>query len=240
MQLQTMEWWSRNAQQLQINYRWFRPVIIGLITFNLVASSPLYSADQFTTAQCAQLSQALDDNRDEQRTGYALRDSERIKDEELQLEKQLRTYCESPISVELSAHPYGKTARRGAKRASSIAAITKRGNALISELKKARSNETKSSNKRQAQGKVAAGSDRAGLRGTLSPQAQHRHFLASLVELRTPYDGEQQQAWLAWYQEPCWCYGVKVTKQIVACVNKRQKAQEQFEAWWQRQNLSDQ
>ena len=238
MQLQTMEWWSRSAQQLHFNYSWLKPITIGVITLNLVASSPLHSADQFTTAQCAQLSQAFEYNRDEQRTGYALRDAERIKDEELQLEKQIRTYCESPISVELLPKPLGRHGRNRSKSGSS--AIAKGSTTFLSEVNKARASDVKSANKRQNQGKIAAGSDRAGLRGTMSPQAQHRHFLASLVELRTPYDGEQQQAWLAWYQEPYWCYGVKVTKQIVACVNKRQKAQEQFEAWWQRQNLSDQ
>jgi hypothetical protein len=238
MQLQTMDYWSRKAQKLRFNYQWLKPVIIGLISINLVASHPLHSADQFTTAQCAQLSQALDDNRDEQRTGYALRDSERIKDEELQFEKQIRTYCESPVSVEVMPMPNGKFGRRSAHRTPSVDTSTKRGNPLLAELKKAREKAAKLAEKNQ--GKVAAGSDRAGLRGTLSPQAQHRHFLASLVELRTPYNGAQQQAWLAWYQEPYWCYGVKMTKQIVACVNKRQKAQEQFEDWWQRQNLSDQ
>jgi hypothetical protein len=238
MQLQTMELWSRSAQQIRLNDKWLKPLVIALFGLNLVASSPLQSAEQFTEAQCAQISQALENNRDEQRTGYALRDSERIKDEELQLEKQYRTYCESPIRAETMPwlqRKSGRHATNSATKSPSMKALASRGRDLINEFAK-----TAKANQRKDQGKVSAGSDHAGLRGTMSPQAQHRHFIASLVELRTPYNGAQQQAWLAWYQEPYWCYGVKITSQIVACVNKRQKAQEQFEDWWQRQNLSDQ
>ncbi len=238
MQLQTMAWWPQSTHITLINYQWLKPTIITLFALTLVASTALHSAEQFTEAQCGQLSQALENNRDGQRSGYALRDSERIKEEELMLEKQLRTYCESPIKTEATPSYRNKSERSRAQTSSqSLAALAKRGEDLIQKFKKANAARHQ---KAQDQGKITAGSDRAGLRGTMSPQAQHRHFLASLVELRTPYDGVKQQAWLAWYQEPYWCYGVKVTKQIVACVDRRQQAQDQFEAWWQRQNLSDQ
>ncbi len=232
MQLQAMEWWSRSAQQFHLTTGWLKPLIIGLLTFNLIASSPVQSVEQLTLAQCEQLDQALESNRDEQRAGYALRDSERIKDEELQLEKQLRTYCESPVSAETTFLPLPKASRRSAK--TSLAKTDAKQHPKLTK------SQNKASKINKDQGKVASGSEQAGLRGALSPQAQHRHFLASLVELRTPYAGAQQQAWLAWYQEPYWCYGVKMTAKIVACVNKRQHAQEQFEKWWQSQNLSDQ
>lgn len=62
----------------------------------------------------------------------------------------------------------------------------------------------------------------------------------SSVRLAAPYQGKQQQAWLAFYQSPFYCYNVRSTVRIRQCVEQRQAAQRQFERQWHLQNLSDQ
>ena len=67
-------------------------------------------------------------------------------------------------------------------------------------------------------------------------------FLTSAVEIKAPYQGQQLIAWLGYYQEPRFCYGVRTTSVIVECATRRQQAMQQFEREWQQQpaNLSDQ
>jgi hypothetical protein len=67
-------------------------------------------------------------------------------------------------------------------------------------------------------------------------------FFASTIEVKAPYQGKQLSAWLGYYQEPRFCYGVRTTSVIVECATRRQQAMQQFEQeWHQRQvNLSDQ
>ncbi len=208
------------------------------------AIPPLQAAEALNEQQCAQLNYALQNNRERQRNGYRLRDAELIKDEELQLEKQLRTYCQNTEISQLQLPQLNKVGRLLPNRLkSSFSNLAKTKTRLVKEpsaTSELNHHAQQTQRNTKSQSDVGAGANRAGLRGTLMPQAQHRHFLASLLEIRTPYSGEQQQAWLVWYQEPYWCYGVKVTSQIVDCVDKRQKAQAQFERWWQQQNLSDQ
>jgi hypothetical protein len=67
-------------------------------------------------------------------------------------------------------------------------------------------------------------------------------FLTSAVEIKAPYQGQQLMAWLGYYQEPRFCYGVRTTSVIVECAARRQQAMQQFEREWQQKpsNLSDQ
>jgi uncharacterized membrane protein (DUF106 family) len=75
------------------------------------------------------------------------------------------------------------------------------------------------------------------------PARRHQdEFFASTVEVKAPYQGRQLSAWLGYYQEPRFCYGVRTTSVIVECATRRQQAMQQFEQEWQRTpiNLSDQ
>ncbi len=216
---------SRNSAAWPSNQA-IKLIVIIVLTFQLTTSHPLYSAEQFSQDQCEQLQYTLTLNREQQRAGYALREAAQIKDEELQLERQLRHSCSQPTLEEAGDLLLTNTRQIRKPKTAKAKASNAATKARIKTSKQ--------------QGKITTGSDKAGLRTTMQPQAQHRHFLASLIELRTPYTGEQQQAWIAWYQEPYWCYGVKKTAHIVDCVNQRQKAQAQFESWWQSQSLSDQ
>jgi hypothetical protein len=67
-------------------------------------------------------------------------------------------------------------------------------------------------------------------------------FYASTIEVKAPYQGKQLSAWLGYYQEPRFCYGVRTTSVIVECATRRQQAMQQFEQDWQQHpaNLSDQ
>ena len=67
-------------------------------------------------------------------------------------------------------------------------------------------------------------------------------FFASTIEVKAPYQGQQLSAWLGYYQEPRFCYGVRTTSVIVECAMRRQQAMQQFEQQWQqnRPDLSDQ
>jgi hypothetical protein len=69
-----------------------------------------------------------------------------------------------------------------------------------------------------------------------------REFFASTIEVKAPFQGKQLSAWLGYYQEPRFCYGVRTTSVIVECANLRQQAMQQFEQEWQQKptNLSDQ
>lgn len=77
--------------------------------------------------------------------------------------------------------------------------------------------------------------------GTPSTTRRQRRQAKRLqLELRGPYQGPKQQAWLRYYQDPYYCFGVRQTAVIVACTLLRQQAQQQFEQNWQTPNLSDQ
>lgn len=67
-------------------------------------------------------------------------------------------------------------------------------------------------------------------------------FFSSKIELKAPYQGKQLSAWLGYYQEPRFCYGVRTTSVIVECAQRRQQAMQQFEQDWLQKpsNLSDQ
>ncbi len=73
-----------------------------------------------------------------------------------------------------------------------------------------------------------------------TPQHRSKPLQISVVRLTAPYQGQQLQAWLAFYQSPFYCYNVRATERIRQCVEQRQAAQRRFERQWQRQNLSDQ
>lgn len=75
---------------------------------------------------------------------------------------------------------------------------------------------------------------------TNTPQHRSKPLQISVVRLTAPYQGQQLQAWLAFYQSPFYCYNVRATERIRQCVEQRQAAQRRFERQWQRQNLSDQ
>lgn len=68
----------------------------------------------------------------------------------------------------------------------------------------------------------------------------------SLISVKAPYQGAKQQAWLAYYQPPFYCFGVRHTDRIRQCVEQRQQAQQRFELQYhdkvrpERNNLSDQ
>jgi len=73
----------------------------------------------------------------------------------------------------------------------------------------------------------------------LFPQA-----MSSVVEIKAPFQGAKLTAWLAFYQEPRFCFGVRQTSVLVECVHLRQQALAQFERHWQqhprKHDLSDQ
>ena len=71
---------------------------------------------------------------------------------------------------------------------------------------------------------------------------KNQRFLSSNIEFKAPYQGKQLSAWLGYYQEPRFCFGVRATRVIVECANLRQQAMRQFEQDWQQKpaNLSDQ
>jgi hypothetical protein len=162
-------------------------VILSFFVVNLPA------VEQFNLGQCQQLQQELQKNRNHQRTGYRLRDAEKLKDTEQRLQKQLFYHCEKPIVTQAKA-----TVRR-----------------LMP-------------NARQ----TSFAPDRS-MKG---------EFFASTIEVKAPYQGKQLSAWLGYYQEPRFCYGVRTTSVIVDCAMRRQQAMQQFEREWQlnSSNLSDQ
>jgi len=162
-------------------------IVLGFFVVNLPA------VEQFDLGQCQQLQQELQKNRNHQRTGYRLRDAEKLKDSEQRLQKQLFYHCEKPIVTQAKA-----TVRR--------------------VMPKARY------------------SDAAPFR------EQQQPFFASTVEVKAPYQGKQLSAWLGYYQEPRFCYGVRTTSVIVDCAMRRQQAMQKFEEAWRhnRLNLSDQ
>ncbi len=70
-----------------------------------------------------------------------------------------------------------------------------------------------------------------------------RQLTFSSVTYKNRYQGAQLQAWLNYYREPQFCYGVRLTPVIVVCAELRQQAQQEFEQQWQQQRpyiLSDQ
>lgn len=70
-----------------------------------------------------------------------------------------------------------------------------------------------------------------------------RQLTFSSVTYKNRYQGSQLQAWLNYYREPHFCYGVRLTPMIVVCAELRQQAQQEFERQWQQQHpniLSDQ
>ncbi len=70
-----------------------------------------------------------------------------------------------------------------------------------------------------------------------------RQLTFSSIVSKAKYQGKQLQAWLDYYREPSFCFGVKLTHLMVICVELRQQAQLEFEQLWQQQAsgaLSDQ
>ena len=51
----------------------------------------------------------------------------------------------------------------------------------------------------------------------------------SVISVKAPYQGAKQKAWLAYYQPPFYCFGVRYTERIRQCVEQRQQAQQRFE-----------
>jgi hypothetical protein len=162
-------------------------VVLSFFVVNLPA------VEQFNLGQCQQLQQELQKTRNHQRTGYRLRDAEKLKETEQRLQKQLFYHCEKPIVTQAKA-----TVRR-----------------LMP-------------NARQT---------------SFAPDRSVKNeFFASTIEVKAPYQGKQLSAWLGYYQEPRFCYGVRTTSVIVDCAMRRQQAMQQFEREWQlnSSNLSDQ
>jgi hypothetical protein len=70
-----------------------------------------------------------------------------------------------------------------------------------------------------------------------------RELTFSTIVSKSRYQGKQLQAWLDYYREPRFCYGVRLTHLMVICTELRQQAQREFEQHWQQQQpntLSDQ
>jgi uncharacterized membrane protein (DUF106 family) len=164
-------------------------VLVILICF--VANLP--AVEQFNLKQCQQLQEDLEQNRTKLRTGYRLRDANKLKENEQRLQKQLFYHCEKPVVTQ------GKTTIRR------LLPITRE---LALE----------------------------------SARKVQDSFFASTIEVKAPYQGKQLSAWLGYYQEPRFCYGVRTTSVIVECATRRQQAMQQFERDWQQKpaNLSDQ
>lgn len=164
-------------------------VLMTLIFF----VSQLPAVEQFDLKQCQQLQRELEKNRQQQRSGYRLKDAGRVKDTEQRLHKQLFFHCEKPIVTQATS-----TLRR-----------------LLPHVR-------------------------------TTPFREDRHpsetFLSSKIEIKAPYQGKQLSAWLGYYQEPRFCYGVRATSVMVECANLRQQAMQQFEKDWRQHpaNLSDQ
>ena len=51
----------------------------------------------------------------------------------------------------------------------------------------------------------------------------------SVITVKAPFQGAKQAAWLAFYQAPFYCFGVRQTERIRQCVEQRQQAQQRFE-----------
>jgi hypothetical protein len=51
----------------------------------------------------------------------------------------------------------------------------------------------------------------------------------SVIAVKAPFQGAKQAAWLAFYQAPFYCFGVRQTERIRQCVEQRQQAQQRFE-----------
>ena len=70
-----------------------------------------------------------------------------------------------------------------------------------------------------------------------------RQLTFSSIVSKAKYQGKQLQAWLDYYREPSFCFGVRLTHLMVICAELRQRAQLEFEQLWQQQSsgtLSDQ
>lgn len=70
-----------------------------------------------------------------------------------------------------------------------------------------------------------------------------RQLTFSSIVSKAKYQGKQLQAWLDFYREPGFCFGVRLTHLMVICAELRQQAQLEFEQLWQQQSpgtLSDQ
>jgi hypothetical protein len=70
-----------------------------------------------------------------------------------------------------------------------------------------------------------------------------RQLTFSSIVSKAKYQGKQLQAWLDYYREPGFCFGVRLTHVMVICAELRQQAQLEFEQLWQQRSsstLSDQ
>lgn len=83
----------------------------------------------------------------------------------------------------------------------------------------------------------------ASTRGKNPPDAG---MSISVISVKAPFHGAKQLAWLNYYQQPFYCFGVRHTERIRQCVEQRQQAQQRFEQQYrerqpsQTNNLSDQ
>lgn len=77
------------------------------------------------------------------------------------------------------------------------------------------------------------------IRQTAAVAAQPaRQLTFSSIVSKAKYQGKQLQAWLDYYREPGFCFGVRLTHLMVICAELRQQAQLEFEQLWQQRPLT--
>ncbi len=70
----------------------------GLLVLVMFFIANLPAIEQFSEKQCSQMQKELDDNRDEQRRGYSLKNGDKLKATEQSLAQQIYHHCVKPIA----------------------------------------------------------------------------------------------------------------------------------------------
>lgn len=182
---------------------------------SLPTSEPISALAATSTAaakRCAMLALKLREIQAQYRRGYSIKQQLKLQQQQARLELQWQQDC-SPAAPDTSVHPTPRNRDTGTlKQSVPRQSVTK-----------------------QSVTKQAATTPARQANSSTSPGWQ-----ASQVIVKSPYQGAQQTAWLAYYQSPFFCYNVRETSRIRQCVELRQQARQQFELWWRQQNLSDQ
>ena len=192
---------AANARQI---CRWI--LCVSIMLTPSVASAQI---EQFNTSQCTQLEMALEQNREQQRRGYKLKQEVKIKTAQAKLELQLEQHCQRPLQVQPRGQRHKAQTKKDAAHNQHRSSIQVRNTAPQHHSKSGRS-------------KTAAQS--TAKRPTLN---------ISHVDVKAPYQGAKLMAWLQFYRTPFYCFSVRHTERIRQCVELRQQAQLRFERSYQ-------
>lgn len=197
------------------------PIWRWLLSASIMLTPAIASAqiEQFNTAQCAQLETALEQNREQQRRGYKLKQEVKIKTAQAKLELQLEQHCQRPVQVQPRAQRHKAQTDKDPTHDQHRSSIQVRNAAPNTHAKRSRP--------RAAQRSTASQSTTAQSTAALPTLSISR------VEVKAPYQGAKLMAWLQFYQTPFYCFGVRQTERIRQCVEQRQQAQLRFERSYQ-------